>query len=332
MGPRRLKVFTFGHDYTASTRFRFKTFEPDLETKFTVISTRRRPNLATLAGDRRFDAIYLQKALPRLPWWWGMNLLGKRPHIVYDFDDAIWERSGKPRSWWARKRLDLRIKACWRYSEIVTTSSEYLAEFARPYARQTVVIPITVPEPAQTMTSSDRLLNRPCIGWSGHPQGHYLIESIGPMLDRLREGPFEPEILVLSGRRPNLSTPFEWLEWSPQNEEVYFDRVTIGVVPLSDGKLEMGKSPVKIIQHLARGIPVITNGRGATQEITRGGGVVSIDGASDSWINALTNIMNGRSEYLRLSSDAMKNYQENFSSDIVRSQFLAAFDLPDELE
>jgi glycosyltransferase involved in cell wall biosynthesis len=246
---------------------------------------------------------------------------------VYAFDDAIWERPGKRRSFWSRTRLDWRLKSAWANADVVTTCSEYLASYARPYAKKLMVIPIAIARPDASKPSSARTLDPRWIGWSGHPSGHDRLKSIDAALAAFLAKHPNFGMLVLSGSRPDLNAPFEWLNWNLQAEARYLARVSIGVVPLENEAIDRGKSPVRIIQHLAQGVPVVTNGLGGTEEIASGGGVVHVDGSLTSWVDALATLACDPIEYARIASDGVRNFEANYDVAVARQRFLSAFQI-----
>jgi hypothetical protein len=73
-------------------------------------------------------------------------LLRRRaPHLLFDFDDAIWLRSasaGKVRPAPLRKRL--RLAATLRLADRVIAGNEYLADYARRWTPRVTVLPTPV--------------------------------------------------------------------------------------------------------------------------------------------------------------------------------------------
>src|SRR5450631_648053 len=65
------------------------------------------------------------------------------PHLIFDFDDAIYVRKprrlGEPAgdSWWRRRKFAATCRAV----DVVAAGNDVLARAAAPYARRTVILP-----------------------------------------------------------------------------------------------------------------------------------------------------------------------------------------------
>lgn len=264
-----LFAYLIGNTLTPSSRQRYLQYEQLLAESFEIrrIETTGRINFFELF--RQPKVILFQKYTPRF-FFWGFYRLFLRSRIFFDCDDAIWESTKRTRSFFAKLRIKLRLVLIKLHARAVIMPSVLLIEKFRVPRSKAVMLPMAISK--DFGVSNDLLLNtvtRPLrtIGWAGHPQSHYLIESISESLKSVFENEVDISFLVLSGSRPKLGFNFEWLPFSLQNEERFFRRVDIGLVPLGETPFDLGKSPIKVLQHFSCAGTVIYSGSGAVKEM-----------------------------------------------------------------
>lgn len=285
----RLHAVTFGNEDKPSVRHRFVAALDWLAPHFDITSTPRyedpanRPALAALKPG---DILLMQKRIPSLTWtWW--RLRGVKAGVVYDFDDAVWT-SPLGDSVVRRWRIEARVRAVIRRADLVTTANGYLADWARGVGAAPLVVPMTVAVPDAPAAGEPGAPLR--FGWGGHPQSHYLLQTIARPLAAFFAGRTDRRFVVMSGKRPALDFDFDWWPYDAAAERRFFSDVDVGLAPATDSPFDRGKSPIKILQHFAQGRPVISNGTGATRELVSEatGWRVARDGDADAaWLAAL---------------------------------------------
>ena len=85
------------------------------------------------------------------------------------------------------------------------------------------------------------------------------IESLNGVLCSLLKNNKNLKLAILCGKKPVLQCPFEYYEFSSRDESHFIKQVDIGLLPLVHEEYMMGKSPIKALQYLACGIPVVGN-------------------------------------------------------------------------
>lgn len=262
----RLHVITFGTAEKPSVRHRFVAARAWIEPYFDVTWTPHYDdprNAAALAELGPGDVLMVQKRIPSLVWtlW---RLRGLKAGVAYDFDDAVWtspQGDSPVRRWRTRSRL----RAILRRADVVMAANGYLADWARCVGADPLVIPMTIEVPGDR--PPPRADGPVLFGWGGHPQSHYLLQSIAAPLGAFFAGRHDRRFVVMSGKRPDLNFDFDWWPFDAAAEERFFSEIDVGLAPATDSPFVRGKSPIKILQHFAHGRPVISNGTGATLEL-----------------------------------------------------------------
>jgi glycosyltransferase involved in cell wall biosynthesis len=95
------------------------------------------------------------------------------------------------------------------------------------------------------------------------------------------------------------------------------DAAHVGIMPLEDIPYNRGKCGFKLIQYMARAIPVVASPYGANAEIVRNG----IDGlhatSHDEWVSALMTLASDRDARLAMGAEARKRIELHYSVEAV---------------
>jgi len=245
---------------------------------------------STVRTVGRYDAVFNQKCLLRNSL--ARNLINNSRRTIFDFDDSIYTRPGKPYAFLTRFRVQKRLRLWLHRADLVTTSSRYLAGYARKYTRFVEIIPMALDlkEWGPRKRKKDDTIR---IGWAGSPVNIPLIEKLDPVLISLmKRFPFV-KMAIFSGQKPRLKTPFEHHPFHPGGEPEFIRALDIGLLPLNDDEHSRGKSPIKGIQYLACGIPVVGNIIGATSEIMNRENSLSVS-SDEEWLQALETLITNR--------------------------------------
>ncbi len=246
-----------------STRFRVVNYQPFLEASGLSINYVNRQRVSVREVERH-DVLFNQKC--RLNWLLSWRLRRASPRIVFDFDDAIYTRPRKPYGRFVGGRVRNRLDWWYAHADLVTTSSEYLAAHARRITDRVRVIPMAVDVETWAPTvraASDKVR----IGWAGRPGNLRYLQTIQDELIAVQRARPQVEYAVYSGERPDLALPFQHVSFKPGTEPSFIQSLDIGLLPLPDNEFARGKSPIKAIQYLACGAPVVGNVWGASAEI-----------------------------------------------------------------
>jgi len=280
-----------------STRYRIVQYAGWLRARnFELEFVHRRDVTARRVAD--CDVVFNQKCLPgTFP---SRRLLQAARRVVFDFDDAIFTRPGTPFSWWTQWRVNRRFRLWVRGADVVTAANQVLADAARRLKVEPVVLPMAL-DPAVWKPAPRRDDGTVRIGWAGAPANLPQIERLEPVLAAVLQQHPSARLAILSGRAPRWSLPCEHHPYQPERETPFVQSLDIGLLPLVEDAFTRGKSPIKSLQYLACGVPVVGNVFGATREILQPSHCLPVATDAD-WIPALASLIRSSDQRAALSN------------------------------
>lgn len=259
------------------------------------------------------DVVWLQRPMTEYYTSALERFIAARKPTVFDFDDAIFHNR-----WGLEARKIRRIIDAVR---CVVAGNSYLAEFTGAPAK-TVIIPTVVDEKRYTPRVDPD--GRFTIVWTGMSHN---IKELAPYAHVLRRVLAETRgRLVIAADAldaPFLANlPVEFIKWSPQTEVSALAAGHVGVMPLADTPYNRGKCAFKLIQYMARAIPVVASPVGANCEVVRGG----IDGmfarSPDDWADHLLAFARDRDLRIRMGNAGRRRVEEAYSVSAVVPRYL----------
>lgn len=238
--------------------------------------------LPYLLRARRYDAVFIQREalLVGPPILERLLVQRCRLPLIYDLDDAVWlEPAPVPGTLRARfPRLVGAIRAAAKgdtllsMASAVVAGSSYLAEHARRFCSNVVVLPTVVSRdqwrPREGRLDGTMLNDPPIIGWIGTPSTSVYLAMVMPALERLaREGVrFRLRLRGASSSIQSAHFPVENLPWRRDHEREDFAEFDIGLGPIRRDPWADGKSGFKQLQYMAVGVPMATSFVGGTRD------------------------------------------------------------------
>jgi len=298
-----------------STKYRLAQYLEFLGAKGIDIEFMKRGAIdaSVLNKARQVDLIFNQKCLFRYSL--ARKLIANSRRIIFDFDDAIYTRPGKPYSLITRFRVRRRLHLWLRCSDAVTTSNHFLAHYAGQYSDSVEVIPMALD--LDTWKRGEKNMSEKItIGWAGAPVNVRLIESLNSAMSYLlKKFPFL-KLAIFSGQQPRLSCAFEYEPFRPGHEPAFVKSLDIGLLPLTNEEYSMGKSPIKAIQYLACGVPVVGNINGATGEILNEKNSIAVSN-EDEWIRGLEKLITDRELAKAMGRAGREHVRKNHDINLV---------------
>ena len=274
----------------ASTRFRFVQYEELLAERGITLEYVRRDAITedVLARLPDYDVLINQKCLMKKRL--AKKVIAASRRIIFDMDDAIWTRPGRDHSWFTAWRVKSRLRQWLSAANVVTVANNYLADYARQYAQRVEVVHMAL-DTEQWKPREQANKQTLTIGWAGSPATLKNLEHIGEQLcEYLKKNP-NMRLAVYSGKRPQLPCEFDYTPFVPGTEAEFASQLDIGLLPLpTDDAFTRGKSPIKALQYMASGVPVIGQIRGATAEILDESNSIAVQDESD-WEKAIETLV-----------------------------------------
>ncbi len=274
-------------------RYRIRAFARALAEKglWLEVSPIRRHTLGRvgqLRAARRADAVVLQRRL--LPVWQLAILRRSATCLIYDVDDALFQRDSyhrkPPRS---RQRL-ARFWATVYAADAVIAGNEYLrnriADYVEPervYLIPTCVEPGRYP-PARhhRMGAAARLV------WIGQQATLPSLGRAQSQLAAAAETLPGLRLHVICDRFPDLSgVRVVARNWSPETETAELAEGDIGISWLPDDDWSRGKCGLKTLQYMAAGLPVVANPVGMNRRMISHGRTGLLATTPSEWAAAI---------------------------------------------
>jgi len=213
--------------------------------------------------------------------------------LVYENDDDVLQPDNSSGLvLWHEEDIKESFRGNVALSDLVTVSTEPLAEQMRKFNPNVVVIPNHIDGDMLSQERSRR--DRLTIGWAG---------GMSHLIDWMEAA--EPLRAVLAGN-PDVDMHFCGCDYSPLLKRVcrytpwrsdawaYFKAIDfdIGLAPLADTPFNTSKSHIKALEYMALGIPVIASDRPAYREMVVDGVTGYLVRSPDQWRARLTDLIN----------------------------------------
>lgn len=252
-----------------------------------------------------YDVIFIQRlVLPHVYPFPEMlilvvaGLLGKR--IIFDFDDAIFVTPPHRRRTLAEKITDAgRVARVIARCDAVIAGNAYLADYARAYNNNVIVIPTTIDlarYPVKQIV--DKNPGDPfVIGWIGTPSSLPDLNILCAAFQEITKR-FKITVRIVGGQDYNCpGVRVEHFPWSLQDEVDHILSFDLGVMPLGDHVYAHGKCGLKLLQYMAAGIPAVASPIGVNNEIIKDGVNGYLAASSEEWLEKFSCLL--RSNQLR---------------------------------
>ncbi len=305
----------------ASTLFRVAQYLDFFKSKGIDFEFVHRNSLSRsiLSQVRSADLLFNQKCL--FDCSLAKRMINESRRSIFDFDDAIFTRPGKRDSFITGIRVRMRLKLWLSRAHAVTTPNGFLADYAKRHSGAVRIVPMALDldawRPKKKSPQRDGLV----IGWAGAPVNVPLIEKLEPILSRLKNKHPRISIAVFSGKKPRLGFPFDYHPFRPGKEAEFIQGLDIGLLPLQNDEFSRGKSPIKAIQYLACGVPVVGNVFGASEEILNDGNSIAAN-TPQEWTAALEKLIASPELMVSMGKSGREHAEKNHDILKVRENFL----------
>ena len=277
-----------------------------------------------------FDYIFIQReAFMTGTTWFEKRLAKSNAKLIFDFDDSIWlEDKNEANSKLAFLKRPSKTADIIKLCDTIVAGNEYLANYARQFNNNVVVIPTTVdtdwyvPKPK---AANDKVV----IGWSGSFSTIKHFESAIEALKEIKEKygdrvgfkvigdpGYQHEALGIAGQK-----------WQSQTEVEDLQDIDIGIMPLPDIDWTRGKCGLKGLQYMGLAIPTIMSPVGVNTDIIEHGVNGFLASTKEEWVDYLSQLIESEELRYKLGTAGRKTVEEQFSVEANKGKYLGLFEI-----
>lgn len=292
-----MKLITLGKDTRhVCLRYRINPVRNALRTEGHWFSVQEMPHtpwgrLALYRDLRHAHVVIIQR---RLLSTWEVPLIRRvSKHLIFDFDDALFQKSSRHLESQSPRRL-ARFKAIVQAADQVFAGNAFLAEYASQFttADKIVQMPTCVDIQRYPIAANEREGAGVRLVWIGSSSTLRGLEQRPDLWNSLGQALPGLQLHVICDRFPNWpGIKVVPVSWSEAIESEYLARCDIGLALLPDDYWSLGKCGLKVLQYQAAGLPVVTNPVGVNRELV----IPEQNGlwahCTKDWITAISRLM-----------------------------------------
>lgn len=251
----------------------------------------------------------------------------KRPLMVFEIDDDLWKvppSSWQAYRWFSLPEVQEALRANIAAADLVTVTTEPLADVVREINPNVAVIPNFVPAAMLDLPRGQREHDAVTVGWAGSSTHVMDFAHIGPQLARFLNR--QPDVLwrTIGGTQQAFHQHFEWtrrirpeqwraVEWFDGIWDYYraLDQFDIATAPLVEHTFNRSKSPIKALEAASRGLPMVASAVGPYPRFVQHGVTGLLLREPHEWPRALRSLVNDKAMRAELGAAARAQAAEH---------------------
>jgi glycosyltransferase involved in cell wall biosynthesis len=269
--------------------------------------------VAALVTARRYDLVVVHSELiPFIPTGLERLLANLAVPYVLDFDDAFFHQYDQHRLGIVRSVLAGKIGSLMKGAAVNVAGSSYLAQYARQFSRDVVVIPTVVDLDRYPRVAPATKAGPFRVGWIGSPSTTEHLQTIAPELRDFcaRTG---AELVAIGARRFDADgLNIRWVDWAEATEVEELSKAHVGIMPLPSTPWAEGKCAFKLIQTMACWRPAVASPVGANRQVVEDG-VSGLLAGPGEWAHALDALYRDESMRNRLGVAGRLRVESDYS-------------------
>ena len=145
------------------------------------------------------------------------------------------------------------------------------------------------------------------------------------MLARLKEK-YAFTFLVIADKDPKfIDVDYIYKKWDVQSEIDELLQMHIGLMPLENSEIELGKCAFKAIQYMSLGIPAVVSNIGANKDVVTDGVNGYWASNEQEWYNKLSYLLEHSEKRVELGKNARAGIISNYSVESTKNDFFGLF-------
>ena len=295
---------------------------------FLKSSAKRLGNVLSLG---KYDIVFIQREAFML----GTTLFEKlfarsSAKVVFDFDDSIWRNQGEAVG--ANSNLLFlknpdKTKDIIAASDLIFAGNEYLADYARRFNKNVVIVPTTIDTTEYQRVPVPPHPGRVCVGWSGSFTTIEHFETALPALRQLKAKYGERVYfkVIGDGSYRNEELGIVGLPWRKDTEIADLSEIEIGLMPLPDTEWAKGKCGLKGLQYMALEITTLMSPVGVNSTIIQDGVNGYLADQPEEWVAKISTLIDNEALRLEMGRAGRQTVVDHYSVLSERDHYLALF-------
>lgn len=265
-----------------------------------------------------YDAVILQKRLLSIGLVKKIRRLSKK--LIYDVDDAIWEPHAKKHHWWTRWRTEKRLRTVVDAADVCLVANRHLRDglMKRSPKARLEVLPMCLDEITWKQREAPKGNGIVRLGWAGAPVNlTYYYQLIPVMLDLSARKNIE--WVVYCGAAPKLPDGIraKHIAFQKGTEAAAVRTFDIGLLPLPNDNFVQGKSPIKALQYMASGVPIVSDPASGAEELMEDSGAGYIVRGTEKWTQVLEHLIDDAAQRAVMGLAAREHFMKKHSSSAI---------------
>lgn len=301
-----------------------------LARKFFILIKSGVTRLRDVMNASQYDIVFIQREAFMTGGILFEKLFKKKgAKLVFDFDDAIWfldvSQANKRFGWLKDPE---KTKHIIELSDCVIAGNNYLADYAKQFNKNVVVIPTTIDTDEYKRTFQKQLLNSTVsIGWSGSITTIVHFRYAEPFLKKLKNKLNGKISIRLIGDATYSNSELAVMSgaWKKETEISDLSLFDIGIMPLPDDDWAKGKCGLKGLQYMALEIPAVMSPVGVNCEIIQDGVNGFLASSEGEWVEKISMLARDASLRDKIGKAARQTVVEKYSVLSQRDKYLNLF-------
>lgn len=265
----------------------------------------------------KFDVVLLhKKGLNPFDAFW-LRRYSKK--LIYHFDDAIMYSDKNPernsRSHFVPFRRSVRI------ADMVIAGSTYLAEQARPFNPNVVILPTGINISEYNVEKPAKKDDKIRLVWIGSLSTLRYLEQIKSVPEAIGARFKNVVMRIICDDFPEMENiPVEKRLWSKDTRGIDLATSDIGLAPLPDNRFTRGKCSFKVFEYSAAGLPVVASPVGTNSEYVRDNVTGFLVRDTRQWIDRITELIENPALRQKMGREGLV-FAQKFDLSIIGRQF-----------
>jgi glycosyltransferase involved in cell wall biosynthesis len=279
-----------------------------------------------LQRAKHFDAVFIQREALLIGSSFFEKQFSKRNRVIFDFDDSIWllDTSPENKKFEFLKNPD-KTKINIQNAHTVITGNAYLADYAKQFNNNTVIIPTTIDTDFHKPKPELKTDKKVVIGWSGSISTIKHFEMAIPVLKILQKKYPNQIAIHVIGQEFYSNPEIDLISksWSAQTEVDDINQFDIGIMTIPNDEWAKGKCGLKGLSYMACGVATVMSPVGVNSDIIQHGVNGYLPSNEQEWIDCLSLLIESSELRQRIGNKGRETVMQHYSVDANKEKYLA---------